>query len=84
MSKNFPSGSLVMRVWRFDGGTELIGKFAYFDHAKKFAGSMFDEDMELGRITVDKPDWFYLAVCDDECSAKAFGVRVEAAREARS
>ena len=70
----FPNGSLVLRVWRFDGTSELIGKFQYFDDAKLFAASLFERDKERG---ADLKNWFYLAACDAECEVKAFGTKLE-------
>jgi hypothetical protein len=72
--KNFTNGSLVLRVWRFDGESELIAKFAYYDHAKSFAESMFNQDTER---KADLSSYFYLAVCEYECEAKAFGTKAE-------
>lgn len=71
---NFTNGSLVLRLWRFDGGTEMMGKFAYYDDAKLFAKILMDRDLERSDGTPKA--YFYLAVCDYECSAKAFGAKI--------
>ncbi len=67
---NFVSGALVMRVWRFDGSAELLAKFQYYSDAKDFAQSRVDHDKQRG----GNPDgrYFYLAVCEAECSVQAF------------
>lgn len=70
--KNFTNGSLVMRVWRFDGSVELIGKFQYFDDAKAFAHMALERDVTR---KADLSQWFYLAVCDNECEAQAYGIK---------
>jgi hypothetical protein len=68
---NFLNGALVMRMWRFDGSSEMLGKFAYFDHAKDFAAMMLARDAERGANADNR--WFYLAVCESENEAQAFG-----------
>lgn len=70
MSKNFTNGSLVMRLWRFDGTGEVVAKTQYWDHAKVFAEAMVAQDRERGANKDGQ--WFYLAVCDSECEVKAF------------
>lgn len=67
MSRNFTNGSLVLRVWRFDGGSELLGKFQYFSDAKMFAAAKMASEADRTK------DYFFLAVCDYECEAVAFG-----------
>lgn len=67
---NFTNGALVMRVWRFDGNTELIAKFQYYSDAKAFASMAVARD--LGRNANGEDRWFYLAVCENECEAQAF------------
>ena len=80
MSTNFTNGSLVMRVWNFDGSGEMIAKFQYFSDAKKFA------EMQAA-ATPDDCNYFYLAVCDSECDFKAYfsagvSARMKAAEKA--
>lgn len=70
---NFSSGALVLRIWRFDGSSELIAKFQYWGDALVFAGAMFDRDKANGS-NKDR-SWFYLAVCEYECKAQAFDVK---------
>jgi hypothetical protein len=67
---NFHNGALVMRIWRFDGGSELLAKFAYYDHAKEFARLMVKRDEERGANVDDR--WFFLAVCEAENQSQAF------------
>lgn len=67
---NFTNGSLVMRVWRFDGSAELLSKHQYFDHAKAFAQMMIDRDRDRGGNEDGR--YFYLAVCEAEASVQAF------------
>lgn len=62
---NFPNGSLVMRIWRFDGNGELLAKFQYFGDARDFA----DTKARNERADIDV---FYLAVCDHENSFQCF------------
>lgn len=62
---NFPNGSLVMRVWQFDGSGEMVAKFQYFSDALNFAESM------ATKIPSDS-HYFYLAVCDYENKFKCF------------
>lgn len=75
---SFTNGALVMRVWKFDGDTELLSKHQYMDHAEMFAKQMFERDaqrkVESGGGGLD---YFYIAVCENECRAKAFGTKVE-------
>ena len=68
MNRNFTSGSLVMRLWNFDGTGEVIAKFQYFDDAKDFAAMKARADAKQEKCD----DWFYVAVCDDECDMQAF------------
>lgn len=66
---NFTNGSLVMRIWRFDGGVELLGKFQYFQDAVNFGEMKLKHDEERG---ANKDfSYFFLAVCDSECEAQA-------------
>lgn len=62
---NFPNGSLVMRIWRFDGSGDMIAKFQYFSDALSFA------EAAAKKIAGDQ-DYFYLAVCDHENAFKCF------------
>lgn len=68
--KNFTNGSLVFRLWSFDGSGETVAKFQYFSDAKTFAEAKASEDREK------QPDhakgYFYLAVCEAENEMKAF------------
>ena len=68
MSRNFTNGSLVMRLWNFDGTGEVIAKFQYFGDAKDFAAMKARADAEQEKCD----DWFYVAVCDDQCDMQAF------------
>lgn len=70
---NFPNGSLVMRVWRFDGGVDLLAKFQYWDHAVKFARAQSEQDSSC------PTDTFFIALCDYECRAQAFGTKAKGA-----
>jgi hypothetical protein len=74
---NFTNGALVLRVWKFDGDTEVLAKFQYMDMAEMFAQQMFDRDLE--RHMTKKLDFFYLVVCENECRARAFGTKEEKA-----
>jgi hypothetical protein len=65
---NFTNGSLVMRVWQFDGCSELLAKFQYFGDAQDFAKTMAAK--AYGSDNENK--YFYLAVCDYECKTQAF------------
>lgn len=67
---NFTSGALLMRVWRFDGSAELLGKFQYYSDAKDFGQMRVGQDKERGANTDGR--YFYLAVCEAECSVQAF------------
>lgn len=67
---NFLNGALLMRVWRFDGSAELLAKFQYYSDAKAFGQLMTDRDKERGAN--DDGSYFYLAVCETECSVQAF------------
>lgn len=67
---NFLNGSLVLRCWRFDGSSELLGKFAYFDDAKEFAKFKVKRDAERGVNDDDR--WFYLAICESENASQAY------------
>lgn len=69
---NFPNGSLLMRIWRFDGQAEILAKFQYFEDAAAFGKAKSEK--EPGQHN----DFFYLAVCDDQCKAQGFGVKLEA------
>jgi hypothetical protein len=61
---NFTNGSLVLRVWRFDGGTEVMAKFQYYGMAKAWCASLpYDAS------------YFHIAVCDHENEARAFGIK---------
>lgn len=70
---NFTNGSLVMRIWRYDGSNDVLAKFQYFSDAELFCKTMLDRDKENGANKDNS--WFYLAVCDYECKAKAFGTK---------
>lgn len=72
---NFTNGSLVFRIWRFDGGCDLLGKFQYRSDAEAFAQMCMDRDTGSGANKSN--DYFYLAVCESEIFAKAFGAKVE-------
>lgn len=68
--RNFTNGSLVFRIWRSDGGGEVIGgeviaKFAYMTDAKLFAESYV-------KRADRSDDWFLLAVCEYECDVQTF------------
>lgn len=62
---NFTNGSLVMRVWKFDGDSELVAKFQYWGDACDFADAYAAKHP-------GEDKWFMLAVCDNELRAKAF------------
>lgn len=62
---NFTNGSLVMRIWRFDGSGDMIAEFQYFSDALSFAKASA-EKLSSGQ------DVFYLAVCDDENKFQCF------------
>lgn len=62
---NFPNGSLVMRIWRFDGTGEMLAKFQYFSDALSFA------KWSAERASADQ-DIFYLAICDHENKFQCF------------
>ncbi len=69
---NFTNGALVLRVWRFDGTSELLAKFQYFNDAKAFGELCFNRDVEhKAKIA----NYFYLAICEHECAVQAFGVK---------
>lgn len=75
---NFTNGALVFRIWRFDGGCELIGKFQYRQDAEEFARFYVEQD---GKKGANKDgSYFYLVACEYECFAKAFGVSKDSAR----
>lgn len=63
--KNFTNGSLVFRIWRFDGSGEVLAKFQYFKDAERFCES-YVKSVDLSK------DWFLLAVCDAECIVRSF------------
>ncbi len=67
---NFTNGSLVFRIWRFDGGCEILAKFQYRNDAEYFAQLCVDRDTANGANKDNT--FFYLAVCDRETFAKAF------------
>lgn len=75
---NFTNGALVMRVWKFDGETELLAKFQYWDQAEMFAQAMWDRDVSR-KTENSRNDYFYLSVCENECRVKAFGTKEEKA-----
>ena len=68
--KNFTNGSLVFRVWGFDGGGEIIAKFQYYPDARAFAEMLATNDRE--HRPEDSKKWFYLAVCDNENDMRAY------------
>lgn len=70
---NFTNGSLVLRIWRFDGSSELTAKFQYLSDAVLFCEAKVAQEAERG-ANKDR-SWFYLAVCEDECKAQAFDVK---------
>lgn len=75
---NFTNGALVMRVWKFDGETELLAKFQYWDQAEMFAQAMLDRDLQRqadARDVKTPLGYFYLSVCENECRARAFGTK---------
>lgn len=72
MSGNFTNGSLVMRVWRFDGAADLLAKFQNWGDAATFA------KLKAASDEANNKDYFYLAVCDNECKTQGFGVRLSA------
>jgi hypothetical protein len=75
---NFTNGALVMRVWKFDGNTELLAKFQYWDQAEMFAQAMLDRDLQRRNETDKIPlGYFYLSVCENECRVRAFGAKEE-------
>lgn len=61
---NFTNGSLVMRIWRFDGSGDMLAKFQYFSHALEFAKEQAAKE--------SSQDIFYLAVCDHENKFQCF------------
>lgn len=67
---NFTNGSLVLRLWRFGGSSEVVGKFQYWGDAVRFCKASLADDAARG-ANKDR-SWFYLAVCDYECKAQAF------------
>jgi hypothetical protein len=66
---NFTNGSLVMRIWRFDGGVEMMAKFQYFSDAVAFGEMLLTRDKERGAN--ENCSYFYMAVCDYEGKAQA-------------
>lgn len=75
---NFTNGAVVFRLWKFDGDTEVISKHAYMDHAEMFAKQMLDRDAQRkAENGGGEMGYFYIAVCENECRAKAFGTKVE-------
>ena len=63
--KNFTNGSLVFRIWRFDGSGEVLAKFQYIGDAKIFAKAYVDQS--------DKSkEWFLLVVCDADCEVQTY------------
>ena len=73
---NFTNGSLVFRIWRLDGSCDLLAKFQYRSDAELFAQLCVDKNTANG---VNKDgSYFYLAVCESEIFAKAFGATPEA------
>lgn len=69
---NFPNGSLVMRIWQFDGSGEMVAKCQYFNDALTFC------ELLAKKIGAEQP-YFYLAVCDEENKFKCFFRPKEAA-----
>lgn len=74
---NFINGSLVFRIWRFDGGCDLLAKFQYRSDAERFAQLLVEIDDQRG--TNKDRAHFYLAVCENEVFAKAFGAKATGA-----
>jgi hypothetical protein len=66
---NFTNCSLVMRIWRFYGGVEIVAKFQYFVDAVAFGEMLLTRDKEYE--TNKEFAYFYMAVCDYECKAQA-------------
>jgi hypothetical protein len=74
---NFTNGTLVFRVWRFDGGTEILAKTQYWDQAALLCEALLARDTE--RKANSDQSYFYLAVCENEVKAQAFGAKIEKA-----
>ncbi|RWK39284.1 hypothetical protein [Mesorhizobium sp.] len=72
---NFTNGSLVFRIWRFDGGTEVLAKTQYWDQATLLCEALLKRDKDRGSNS--DQSYFYLAVCENEVKAQAFGAKVE-------
>lgn len=75
---NFTNGAIVLRVWKFDGDTELLAKFQYWDQAEMFAQSMLDRDLSRRNETDSAKTplgYFYISVCENECRVRAFGTK---------
>jgi len=70
---NFTHGSLVFRIWRFDGGCEVLAKFQYRNDAECFAQFCVDRDVTNGANKENT--YFFLVACDHENYAKAFGAK---------
>lgn len=64
--KNFANGSLVFRIWHFDGSGEVLAKFQYFSDAKAFAERRAAEE------TREDISVFYLAACEAECEVASY------------
>jgi hypothetical protein len=73
---NFTNGSLVFRIWRFDGGCEILAKFQYRVGAEMFAEAICRDDEARGSNKGGQ--YFYIAVCENEAWAKAFGAKKDA------
>ncbi|CDM57644.1 hypothetical protein LPB79_13040 [Rhizobium sp. T136] len=73
--KNFTSGALVMMIWRFDGSSELIAKFQYMRDAQMFCEAKLADDENRGANK--EGGWFYLAVCESDCEARAYSKAAE-------
>ena len=71
---NFVNGSLVFRVWKFDGGAEMLAKFQYWRDATSFCLSKVEDDR---RDSDSDPRFFYLAVCEYSNEAKAFYITIK-------
>jgi len=70
---NFTNGALVFRVWRFDGGCEILAKFQYRSDAEDFVQMLVNRDSARGANSDNRS--FYLAVCESEVFAKAFSTK---------
>lgn len=63
MMSDFTNGTIVAKVWRFDGGSDMVAKFQNFADACAWA-----------KLFPYSTDWFYVAVCSSDPQVRAFGV----------